>query len=174
MTLHDDLDWYESQAETDDYWVEKAKTDFAVKLETSMRRAGCSKAELARRINKSAAYITKVLRGDTNCTIETMVSLLRAVGSHFEIVATAQVTTSDAVPQQPLESQEPAFTPKTTTIPPLYSLNFDEEINRAVRDSSISLETLSMSDLTDSAIKNVPGPAANRIYASAKAEATIH
>ena len=70
---------------TDAYWVESAKLDFAMKLEKQIRLAGLSYANLAKKIGTSAAYISKVFRGDTNMTIETMVKLSRASGARLNI-----------------------------------------------------------------------------------------
>ena len=70
---------------TDDYWINSAKLDFAITIEAKRRECGMSNAELARALNTSNAYISKVLRGDTNLTIESMVKLSRAVGYNLEI-----------------------------------------------------------------------------------------
>ncbi len=70
---------------TDAYWVEAAKLDFSMKLEKQIRVAGLSYAKLAEKIGTSAAYISKVFRGDTNMTIETMVKLTRASGARLNI-----------------------------------------------------------------------------------------
>lgn len=70
---------------TDAYWVESAKLDFAMKLEKQIRLAGLSYASLAQKLGTSAAYISKVFRGDTNMTIESMVKLSRATGARLNI-----------------------------------------------------------------------------------------
>ena len=63
----------------DSYWIAKAIEDFTEDLFRLMEQQGVSKAELARRIDSSPAYVTKVLRGNTNFTIESMVRLVRAL-----------------------------------------------------------------------------------------------
>lgn len=70
---------------TDAYWVESVKLDFAMALEKQIRISGLSYANLAKKIGTSAAYISKVFRGDTNMTIETMVKLSRASGARLQI-----------------------------------------------------------------------------------------
>lgn len=77
---------------TDAYWVESAKLDFAMALEKQIRLAGLSYANLAKKIGTSAAYISKVFRGDTNMTIETMVKLSRASGARLQIEVVAAKT----------------------------------------------------------------------------------
>lgn len=71
--------------ENDDYWSELLKIEFSLALEQQRKRAGLSYAEIANRIKSSAAYITKVFRGETNLTIESMVKLSRAVDGHVSI-----------------------------------------------------------------------------------------
>ena len=44
-----------------------------------------SKADLAKKISSSPAYITKVLRGDSNLTIESLVKLSDAIDADLEI-----------------------------------------------------------------------------------------
>ena len=70
---------------SDGYWVEAAKLDFAMALEKQIRLSGLSYASLAKIIGTSAAYISKIFRGDTNMTIETMVKLSRASGARLKI-----------------------------------------------------------------------------------------
>lgn len=60
------------------YWVGKAILDFTEGLYRLMERRDLSKAELARRLDTSPAYITKVMRGNTNFTVESMTRLARA------------------------------------------------------------------------------------------------
>lgn len=69
----------------DSYWVEHAKLDFAIDLDRVMGVNGLRKTDLAARFGKSPAYITKVLRGDSNLTIASMVSLARAAGGTLHI-----------------------------------------------------------------------------------------
>jgi len=50
-----------------------------------MTRHGISKANLARSIGSSPAYITKVLRGDANVTIDTMAKLAWHTGGEVHL-----------------------------------------------------------------------------------------
>lgn len=72
-------------AKDDAYWVERAKLEFATRLESQRRRAGLSYREVADGMRSSAAYISKVFRGDSNLTIESMVKLARASGGYLEV-----------------------------------------------------------------------------------------
>jgi transcriptional regulator with XRE-family HTH domain len=70
--------------QSDAYWVESAKLEFALALEQQRRAAGLSYADLAKKMGTSAAYISKVFRGDNNLTIESMVKLARATGGQLD------------------------------------------------------------------------------------------
>jgi len=72
-SLMDDIHARES------YWIEQAMQNFTSQLCCLMKERGVTKAELARRLGKSPAYVTKILRGNTNFTINSMVQLARAV-----------------------------------------------------------------------------------------------
>lgn len=70
---------------SDEYWMDSAKLDFAIAIEARRREVNKSYADLARAMNTSNAYISKVFRGDANLTIESMVKLARAVGCNINV-----------------------------------------------------------------------------------------
>jgi len=85
----------------DIYWVERAKIDFAISLEDQRKKMGMSLKAIAQKIGTSAAYISKVFRGDTNFTIETMVKLARSTGAKLEIKVVGEEKQVDAwLPQK--------------------------------------------------------------------------
>src|SRR5262245_10925539 len=63
-----------------DFCVEAAKLDFALELKRMMDHGQVKNFELADRLGVSKPMISKLLRGDANVTIETMVKASRAVG----------------------------------------------------------------------------------------------
>ncbi len=69
--------------QTDDFWSGIAKLEFVVSINKSMKEKNISKSDLARLIGKSPAYITKIMSGDVNLTIESMVMIARAVGMRY-------------------------------------------------------------------------------------------
>lgn len=69
----------------DSYWVEQLKLDFSISLERRRKNAGLSYADLAKKIDTSPAYISKIFRGDANFTIESMVKLSRATGGKVDL-----------------------------------------------------------------------------------------
>ncbi len=69
----------------DAYWVADAIYHFTEELHKLTEVRNISRAELARRLGVSPAYITKIFRGDVNFTVETMVRLARAVGGRLHL-----------------------------------------------------------------------------------------
>lgn len=67
------------------YWAEGAWLRFTEELLALMREQNVTRAELARRIGVSPAYITKVFRGTVNLTLESMSKLALAVGASIRL-----------------------------------------------------------------------------------------
>ena len=65
------------------YWIESAKIDFTEEICKCMEKQNINRKELAKRIGSSPAYITKILRGNANFTLESMVRISRALGSEL-------------------------------------------------------------------------------------------
>lgn len=92
---------------TDGYWVEKAKLDYALELDKFRKVSGLSGKSLAEKLGTSAAYISRVFRGDTNLTIESMVKLARATGAKVEIKLTPELATVSTVTITHADNIEP-------------------------------------------------------------------
>ena len=69
----------------DTYWVASLILDFTEGLHKIMESNGVSRSELARRLGVSPAYVTKVLRGNVNFTLDSMVRLARAAGGEVSL-----------------------------------------------------------------------------------------
>lgn len=85
MTIKSYRALVDAAKETDKYWIENAKHDLAFGLHRQIRRSGMSNAELATKLDVKPPYISKVMRGDENLTIESMVKLVRAAGGRLHI-----------------------------------------------------------------------------------------
>lgn len=86
MKLSESLQNFKEEAQKEDrYWVEKAKLDFAMALEKQRKAKNLQYVAIAKKLNTTAAYISKVFRGDSNLTIESMVKLARATGGRIDI-----------------------------------------------------------------------------------------
>ena len=68
-----------------EYWEEGAILDFTEALYIAMEEQGVTRAELARRLGTSQAYITRVLGGNANFTLKTMSKLALALGLQLEV-----------------------------------------------------------------------------------------
>jgi transcriptional regulator with XRE-family HTH domain len=91
----------------DSYWVARSISSFTEELHQLAEQRGISRAELARRLGTSPAYITKIFGGDANFTVETMVRLARAVGGQLHLHLSPQeheVTLIQAAPPKRLKS----------------------------------------------------------------------
>ncbi|WP_341929696.1 helix-turn-helix transcriptional regulator [Methyloversatilis discipulorum] len=64
---------------------ENLKLDIAISLEREIERQSISYTELAERISTSPAYITKVLRGDSNLTLHSLLKFARALHADLNI-----------------------------------------------------------------------------------------
>ncbi len=71
--------------ERDSYWTARAVHEFTEDLCRLMEQRGVTKAELAKRLGSSPAYVTKALQGNTNFTIESMVRLTRALDGKISL-----------------------------------------------------------------------------------------
>ncbi len=99
-------DLYKRAEGHDDYWLAGTVQEFTEEIFRLMEREEVSRSELARRLGTSPAYITKILRGNANFTLMTMVRLAKALGAELRI----QLTPSEApgkaaqVPRNPLRT----------------------------------------------------------------------
>lgn len=67
------------------FHVEAAKLEFALELKRVMERENITRTDLAERLKVSKPMVSKLLRGDANLTIETMVKCCRSVGGSLFI-----------------------------------------------------------------------------------------
>ena len=68
-----------------EYWTQAAMRRFVLDINARMDAQNLSRAELAKKLKTSPAYVTKVMRGDVNFTLETMTRLALAVGGKLRI-----------------------------------------------------------------------------------------
>ena len=68
-----------------DFWVDGPITEFAEDIWRLMEEQKVSRAELARRLGTSRAYITKRLGGNANFTLHTMTKVAMALGATVHV-----------------------------------------------------------------------------------------
>ncbi len=83
---------YEQDA---DYILGGLKVEMSEKIYSAMEKRGVSQAELARRLGKSRAYISKILQGNVNFTLETLSKISQALDYelNFTFAANSRKTT---------------------------------------------------------------------------------
>lgn len=65
------------------YWVELGKLEFTEEVLARMKERGISKSQLAARLAAKPAFVTRLVSGHNNFTLETMVRLARALDCEF-------------------------------------------------------------------------------------------
>ena len=68
------------------YAIDGLVTDAAEFVSRLMEEQGVSKAELARRLGKSRAWVTRLLSGSADMTMRTFAELVYALGAEVQIV----------------------------------------------------------------------------------------
>jgi len=80
MNITEQLLWYDKLKDSPSFMAESNKINFAYEIEKAIATKEISQIKLAKIIGVSPAYISKVLRGDANLTIETMTKFADAIG----------------------------------------------------------------------------------------------
>ena len=73
----------EEQKQSIGFWEEMAIIEFTESVLEQLELQNMSKADLAKEMNVSPAYITRLLGGSSNLTLRTMVRVARALGCEF-------------------------------------------------------------------------------------------
>jgi transcriptional regulator with XRE-family HTH domain len=93
-----------------DYWVDGPITEFIEDVWRLMEEQKVSRAELARRLGTSRAYVTKLLGGNANFTLQTMAKVAMALGAQVHVhVADREALTRwiDEIPAQKEQAGSP-------------------------------------------------------------------
>jgi len=65
------------------YWVELAKLEFTEKMLARMKQLGISKSQLATRLASSPPFVSRLVSGHNNFTLETMVRVALALDCEY-------------------------------------------------------------------------------------------
>src|SRR5690625_5278834 len=106
----------ESIRQTHEYRLEKAKLEFVKGISRLMAQHEISNAELARNLDIRPAYAHKVMRDDSNFTLDSMVKISHALGStlHVHVAdSSADVRWLEAFDSARLADNDAAQKPKT-------------------------------------------------------------
>jgi len=104
--------WYEEMTKEfhndPDYWAEALKLDFAEEVGRLMEEQNVSRAELARRLGTSPAYVTKILHWMANLTLVSMSKIALAFDSRVVLAVVPKDTPAGtrAVPAKARQRRE--------------------------------------------------------------------
>lgn len=79
MTNRSFTDLFRQAEKSDEYLIEGTILEFTEDMARAMDERGINRSDLARRMDSSPAYITKILRGSTNFTLASMVRIAKAL-----------------------------------------------------------------------------------------------
>lgn len=126
----------ERSRETNAYWIEKAIVECTEEMIARMEAGGVSRTELARRLGKNPAFITKLLRGDNNFTFETAVKIARALEMDFVPHLRPQGWETRWLDYSPTKNQESAV--------PLVLKKQDYTRETTIESTGVENETLAL------------------------------
>lgn len=88
--------------------AESIKLDFAANLDRAIRSQNLARKDVAARLDASPAWVTKVLRGDINLTIESMAKLASSIGYQLNISIVKKVERNTSSSNETLRSEAPS------------------------------------------------------------------
>lgn len=92
---------------SDRYWVERSILDFTEEIVARMEQLGVSKSELANRLGKTPQFVTKLLHGSNNFTLETMVKVARQLNAEVRVHLQPEGTISEWISVLKKETPQP-------------------------------------------------------------------
>ena len=79
------LDLYEQIKEKEDFLLEKLTLNIIEEIIEAMQLRKVDRAELARRLETSRAYVTKLFNTDINLTLRSLIKITRALGMEISV-----------------------------------------------------------------------------------------
>ena len=87
MSVNELSKMFEEAENTSDYQLQSTVVDLTEDICEIMEAKSITRADLARRLGKSRAWVTKLLRGDRNLTLRTIVEVLWELGYKVSVSA---------------------------------------------------------------------------------------
>jgi plasmid maintenance system antidote protein VapI len=101
--------------QSDAFQIDRRKAEISERIYQAMKQQDVSNAELARRLGKSRAYVTKLLRGTTNFTLESLVRIGRALSCEVEFELLPKVRQAKAQVRKPVITRPRAVLVRKST-----------------------------------------------------------
>ena len=76
---------FEQAKEAPAFWAESAMLDVARQLVARMNETGVKQAKLAQLMGKHAPFVSRVLSGEHNVTIQTIAAVAHALDAHIDV-----------------------------------------------------------------------------------------
>lgn len=76
---------FEDAERDPDYWLALPQTEFLEDVVRRMETQDVKRADLAEKLNSTRPWVTKLLRGDTNFTLRTMVKVAMVLGGSLHM-----------------------------------------------------------------------------------------
>jgi transcriptional regulator with XRE-family HTH domain len=76
---------FEEAKKSPTFWTEKALLDIARRLVARMSDLGLNQKALAEKAGKKPAYVSRVLKGQQNLTVETVATVAHAMGLELDV-----------------------------------------------------------------------------------------
>jgi transcriptional regulator with XRE-family HTH domain len=102
---------FESARKALPYVVEGAIISFTEQVVARMRILGIKRTDLASNLGATPAYVTKLLRGGTNFTLESMIKVSESLDSELKIELVPKVSDQDWI--ELIDKTYPAQRPET-------------------------------------------------------------
>lgn len=95
------------------YWADGPITEFIEDVWRLMEEQKVSRAELARRLGTSRAYVTKLLGGNANFTLQTMAKVAMALGSQVHVHVADRGALTRWIDEMPSQKEDQALSSET-------------------------------------------------------------
>jgi len=92
---------FQKVRETPEWDIEGAKLQITNEIHRLMEEGNVTQSVLAERLGKSQPYVSKILKGETNFTIESVALIARALNATFQIRLYSKKSASGAKEKEP-------------------------------------------------------------------------
>lgn len=142
--------------------IDAAKVELSEQVFQAMQDKGITEAELSRRLGTSRAYVNKVLQGDTNFTIESLVKIGIALECDLKLeLVESKKKEKDFFDDNIIyiEVEQPIAAPRIVSKPFGYQpdnvFNFaDFKVNQTVKDVTGGNKSNQILEKNDAAVQN--------------------
>jgi transcriptional regulator with XRE-family HTH domain len=78
-------EFFHKLEQSPNYAIEGLKIEIAEQIYQILEQEGVSKAELSKRLGTSRAYVTNILKGDNNFTLQSLADIAKVLGYNVDV-----------------------------------------------------------------------------------------